>query len=269
MTLTGGSGNRRGRCYTPANSDLGFGSERMRSQSRGDEDQEHCHRGRKSNSGVAGASLRRARSLSLGAERRYGDWARSSVQHLLRQDGWLGVRPPRPTGSANGGEGQDLHCRRVAVEAVQQTDRPRPSRKCRASNRNNYSDGPVAINSARHPAQTRERRASPYATDADSSSTASPSSEGATRGAVGRPRNNLSRMHPRTAADIRARNSEPEGWGNTVTGYGGRAGGELSPTLRWGESMRLPQESNRRQGARRRPAVEPSCNPKAAKLSFW
>lgn len=234
---------------------------------------------------MADAGSRRARSLSLGAERRYGDWARSSVQHLLRQDGWLGVRSPRPTGSFDtietpcsgySGKGKDQRRRRAASEtetAVQKTGRPRSSPGGRLSKpaNHNHRDGPVARNSARHPAQTRERRASPYATDADlNSATSSRLPAGVPRGGFARrPRDGLSRTRPRTTVDARARNSEPEGWGNTVTGCGGRAGGEFSPTLRWGESMRLPQESSGRQGARRGRAGLPSSDPKAdSKLSF-
>lgn len=271
----------------------------MRSQSRDHDDQDDSRhrRGRRSSSSISGAAAdagsQRARSLSLGAERRYGDWARSSVQHLLRQDGWLGVRsPPRPTGSSNtAGEpsssghskvgSKDQRRRRAAPEkAIQQTGRPRSSPGGRALNPSKHRDGPgpVARNSARHPAQTRERRASPYATDADFSSAASrlpAGGGGAGSGVAGRPRNSLSRTHPRTAVvvDARARHSVPEGWGNTVTGCGGggRAGGEFSPTLRWGESMRLPQESTGRQQVARKgqAGAPPSSGPKAAsKLSF-
>eukprot|EP00752_Nemacystus_decipiens_P001380 g1367.t1 len=282
VVLNGGSGNRRGRCYTPRNSDLGFGSERMRSQSRDYDDQgDHCRRrGRRisNGSGVADADSRRARSLSLGVERRYGDWARSSVQHLLRQDGWLGVRSPRPAGSfetpgelsAGHGSGRKDQRRRraAAAETRQQKGRPRSSPGGgRVSNPNTYRDGPVVRNSARHPAQTRERRASPYATDADISSAASRLPAGVTRSSIaGRSRDSLSRTHPRrTVVDDRARNhSELEGWGKTVTSYGARAGGEFSPTLRWDESVHSPQERSGRQSARKGQAGAPSFDAKAA-----
>lgn len=279
--ITDGSGNRRGRCHIPRNSDLGFGSERMRSQLSGDGDQDHRRRGgrRSSSGGVADAGSRRTRSLSLGAERRYGNWARSSVQHLLRQDGWLGVRSPRPTGpssttgepsSGYSSEGKGQHRRRAAAEtAVQQTARPRSSPGRRVSNRNNFSDGFVVLNSARHPAQTRERRPSPYATDADFSSATAPLLARATRGVAGRPLDNFSRTHPRAVADVRARNAEPEDWGGTITGGGGKAGGEFSSTLRWGESMRSPQRPSRRQSARTKQAGAPSSNPKAASKTFF
>lgn len=72
--------NRRGRAYAPKNNDLGFGSERMRSQTKRDHD---CTR--RLDSGRHNRS-----SLSLGAERLYGNSARSSVQHLLREDSRLG-----------------------------------------------------------------------------------------------------------------------------------------------------------------------------------
>lgn len=82
-------GNRRGRAYVPKNNDLGFGSERMRSQTRRDPD---CTRRLDSERRSNQSSLR------LGTERPYGNSARP-IQHLLRDDRRLDydVRPDRAT----------------------------------------------------------------------------------------------------------------------------------------------------------------------------
>ncbi|CAM9457097.1 unnamed protein product [Ectocarpus sp. 12 AP-2014] len=263
--LTGGRGNRRGRSHTPRDSDLGFGSERMRSTSRCDDD-EDCRgasgrRERRNGSvgwrrigtnGDIGSGLRRVRSLSLGAERRYGDWARSSVQHLLRQDGWLGVRslrpdpPPTVTGSPNtaggghsseqrGGGGKSRRWSRAETAFEMRRSRSSPRNLC---HRKNSGDGSAMKNNRRYPAQTRERRPTPYATDTDLSSV-------------------YRVMPPATAATSRsavARTAEGHGrWRKEATGgsRSGGEGGEFSPTLRWGQSRSLPQQSGGRQSDRK------------------
>lgn len=221
----------------------------MRSQSRCDDDDRCDRSGRRSGGGDGGtgSGLRRVRSLSLGAERRYGDWARTSVQHLLRHDNWLGVRSSHPAGPSKtvggqpSGRGKD---NRGIADATQQMARPRSSSVGRASSR--YKPGrPVPSNTSRHPAQTRERRASPYATDADLSSVAA------------RTLDNFSRTHPRVVADSRARDSEPGGWGSTARGGSIRSGGQFSPTLRWDDSMSLPQQSCGRQSTKRMQVASP------------
>ncbi|CAB1109743.1 unnamed protein product [Ectocarpus sp. CCAP 1310/34] len=243
---TGGRGHRRGRSHTPRDSDLGFGSERMRSTSRCDDD-EDCRGGggrrerrsgsvgwrRTGTNGDVGPGLRRVRSLSLGAERRYGDWARSSVQHLLRQDGWLGARsfrldPPSPvTGSRNtagGGHSSEQHggrgkSRWPRAETAFEMRRSRSSPRDLSQHKNS-ADGSV-MNNRRYSAQTRERRPTPYATDADLSS--------------------VCRVMPAATAATShsavALTTEGYGrWRKEATG-GSRSGGErgdFSPTLRWG-----------------------------------
>lgn len=182
------SGNRRGRGHAPRNNDLGFGSERMRSESR---DYDSDHRSRRGGSGVGSGGRRsshrdiasasrvdssRARSLSLGAERRYGDWARSSVQHLLRHDGWLGVRssPTAARPASAGGYPSDRAVRPSSAdhrmaELVSGTNEPaghhQDSLLASASlgGRCNHS----LRSYSRHPAQVTQRRATPYATDKD------------------------------------------------------------------------------------------------------
>jgi len=224
----------------------------MRSQSRCDDDDDRCNRsGRRSGGGGGGtgSGLRRARSLSLGAERRYGDWARTSVQHLLRHDNWLGGRsfhpagPSQTVGGQPSGRGKD---NRVVTDAKQQIARPRSSSVGLASSRSKNHGRPVVSNTSRHPAQTRERRASPFATDADLSSVAA------------RTRNQFSSTYPRAVEESRARDSDPRGWGNTARGGGSRAGGQFSPTLRWDDSVSLPQQSGGRQGTKRGQAASPS-----------
>lgn len=223
----------------------------MRSQSRCDDDDDRCDRsGRRSggSGGGTGSGLRRARSLSLGAERRYGDWARTSVQHLLRHDTWLGVRsshpaePSKTVGGQSSWRGKDD---RGTTDATPQMARPRSSSVGRASGRHK-PDRPVVSNTSRHPAQTRERRASPYATDADLSSVAA------------RTLDQFSRTYPRVVADSQARNCEPRGWGSTARGGGSRNGGQFSPTLRWDDSMSLPQQSGGRQSTKRGQAASTS-----------
>ncbi|CAM9191938.1 unnamed protein product, partial [Laminaria digitata] len=96
---SGGSISRRGRGLAPRDSDLGFGSARMRSASRHDDrcsvtstgERRRRHRRRRDEIDE-GAGLTRRRSMSLGVEDRYGEWARSSVGDLLRHDSWLGAR---------------------------------------------------------------------------------------------------------------------------------------------------------------------------------
>lgn len=201
--------------------------------------------------------MRRVRSLSLGAERRYGDWARTSVQHLLRHDTWLGIRSSHPAARpsrTNGGHSpKEEQRRRATTDATQSMARPRSSSVGRASTRIKNPPGrPVVSNTSRHPAQTRERRASPYATDADLSFTvAGPLLARDAHSVPARARDNFSRTHPWAAADNRARGSEPSGWGGTVRGGGGRAGGQFSPTLRWDESVGLAQQSRGRQSTKR------------------
>ena len=96
----GGSGriSRRGRGLAPRDSDLGFGSARMRSALRLDHhysattvDGRRRHRRRRDEIDE-GVGLTRRRSMSLGVEIGYGEWARSSVGDLLRHDSWLGAR---------------------------------------------------------------------------------------------------------------------------------------------------------------------------------
>ncbi|CAM9319621.1 unnamed protein product, partial [Discosporangium mesarthrocarpum] len=78
-------GNRRGRGEPPPDNDLGFGSDRIVSNTR--------HHGRATchlhamDSGPDNSAKRRPRSLSLGAEQRYGHWAGSTLHELLRHDG--------------------------------------------------------------------------------------------------------------------------------------------------------------------------------------
>ncbi|CAM9862800.1 unnamed protein product [Ectocarpus fasciculatus] len=262
--LTGGRGNRRGRSHTPRDSDLGFGSERMRSTSRCDDDEDSPGGGRSERrsgsvgwrrtgtNGDIGPGLRRVRSLSLGAERRYGDWARSSVQHLLRQDGWLGARSFRPdppssvTGSpiaAGGGHSSEQRGGGGKSRRWPRAETALEMRRSRSSprdlhHRKNCSDGPAMKNNRRYPAQTRERRPTPYATDADLSSVGRvmPAATAATsRSAVAR-----------TAEGYRRCRKEATGGSRS-----GGEGGEFSPTLRWGQSRSLPQQSGGRQSDRK------------------
>ncbi|CAM9255909.1 unnamed protein product, partial [Hapterophycus canaliculatus] len=252
--FTGGSGNRRNRGHTPRDNDLGFGSERMRCRSRCHDDEDRSIRGRSHCSEAEDGSnmdagLRRARSLSLGAERRYGDWARSSVKHLLQQDSWLGIRSSYPARTSpathppnkierrlseprGGGAATDRQANRAAAGTTLETNRC-PSSLPGASQRREYCNTPVTRNNSRHPAQTRERRPTPYATDADYSSVrrvmpveADPSRSAADRG-------------PRVTMRDRKGANGVDGSG------GGGGGGEFSPTLRWGEAVSFPPKRSR------------------------
>lgn len=193
------------------------------------------------------AGLRRARSLSLGAERRYGDWARSSVKHLLQQDSWLGIRSsdPAPASSAthpsrkterhlaersSGGAVNRQARRAAAAGATQKANRHRSSPQG-ASNGSAYnSNAPFVPNTSRHPAQTRERRPTPYATDADISSVrrVMPVETDPARSAAGRT--------PRVVTRGRKGAKGADG--------SGRGGGEFSPTLRWGETVSFPPKQS-------------------------
>lgn len=143
-----GARNRRGRGQAPRDSDLGFGPERMHSEERGN---------------LAPNAARRPRSLSVGAEKRYGDWARSSVQKLLRQDDWLDgrTRPPRPGSGGyldrvNGEEGEATAAGAITPRALKEGE-----------NRASSPSGLYRMSNSRHPAQVTQRRATPYATDLD------------------------------------------------------------------------------------------------------
>lgn len=185
--------NRRGRGHAPQDSDLGFGSERIRSGSR-------CSRGRarerpahsaatavgegihsqsRSRRTVAAAAKGAAnttsfekeapnptppRSLSLGAERRYGDWARSSIQHLLRNDSSLCVRsnPSMATDTSND-KGMVNGATTKPIGGYYSDDGVRATTTAYRDGRNTL----LVPRNLRHPPQVTQRRASPYATDLD------------------------------------------------------------------------------------------------------
>lgn len=70
-------GNHRGRSHRPRDHGLEIGSEPMLSKKNTLDIPHDRHRA---------FVRRRSRSLSLSSERRYGAWAQSSIQHLLKQD---------------------------------------------------------------------------------------------------------------------------------------------------------------------------------------
>ncbi|CAM9543969.1 unnamed protein product [Scytosiphon promiscuus] len=256
--FTGGNGNRRSRCHTPRDNDLGFGSERLRSRSRCGDDEDRCSRrrrrsGKADERGSTDAGLRRARSLSLGAERRYGDWARSSVKQLLQQDSWLGVRSShraraspaihlsnkveRTLSGMSSGGAVARQARRMAAETTHKANQSRSSPRG-PSYGSACRDTPVVRNNSRHPAQTRERRPTPYATDADLSSVrrVMPVEVDPARSAASRA--------PRAAMRARERANG--------AGSSGGGGGEFSPTLRWGETVSFPPKQSTGHASNRR-----------------
>lgn len=173
LVTTTGDRNRRGRSRAPKDNDLGFGSERMVAQVARSRSVTQSAGGRSGRDDVenagGGAAARRPRSLSLGAVRRYGDWARSSVQNLLRHDCWLGVRSSPTMGTATAANPAEPSTTPVEPattprRAANQDQENRSSRYTSSrfpgwfSFRKNYS---------RHPVQVTERRATPYAIEAD------------------------------------------------------------------------------------------------------
>lgn len=183
--------NRGGRCNTPRDSDLGFGSDRMRSDARdSDLASDRARDGR-----ITGRKTgNRPRSFSLGAERRYGDWARSSVQHLLRHHSWLGMRTNpdgarSPHANTNGDGASTNNSAGNSRESNRNTDQvgvggggstkattEEPTESTRREERvASRSCGPLSDprnNYSRHPPQVTQRHATPYATDLDSPPTA-------------------------------------------------------------------------------------------------
>lgn len=159
------SGNCRRLDHTPRDNDLGLGSERMRSTlSCTERLEKSAARGQPVSGGVSSRGLRRSRSLSLGAERRYGEWARSSVQKLLRQDNWLGARSDPVVGISGTAGGYFSDCRGVEpdqISAGQRGSRPFSSSRTGEKFDNGFSKN------LRHPKQVTQRRATPFATDAD------------------------------------------------------------------------------------------------------
>lgn len=156
--ISGGSGSssisRRGRGLAPRDSDLGFGSARMRSASRLDD---RCsvtsaggrrRRRRRHDKTNESTGLTRRRSMSLGVDDRYGAWARSSVGDLLRHDTWLGAR------CHTAAEGTADRGRVGFAETVQ---------GIRCGGDHHFT----GHESSRYHGEGGKRRVAPYATDAD------------------------------------------------------------------------------------------------------
>lgn len=148
--------SRRGRGLAPRDSDLGFGSARMRSASKLNDrcsatavDGRRWRHRRRRDDTDEGAGLTRRRSTSLGVEDRYGEWARSSVGDLLRHDSWLGTR-----------------CHTEDACAV---DRGRidPARAPAQGGRCGGDHHFTGHESSRYCGEGGKRRVAPYATDAD------------------------------------------------------------------------------------------------------
>lgn len=154
-------GNRRGRTHAPMDSDLGFGSKRMRSELRCDDRRARSvNSGRRSSGTTSSAGSRRQRSQSLGADRRYGDWTRSSVQYLLQHGSCVGVRsdPLVKSTSTIAGYSSDRG-------KVENASTMHMSRNTFSASEGGYPNS--CFRSSRHPAQVTQRRAAPYATDSD------------------------------------------------------------------------------------------------------
>lgn len=153
---SGGSISRRGRGLAPRDSDLGFGSARMRSASRHDDrcsvtstgERRRRHR-RRGDEIDEGAGLTRRRSMSLGVEDRYGEWAQSSVGDLLRHDSWLGAR-----------------CHTADARAVDRS-RAEPAAAAAQGDRCGGDHHFTGHESSRYHGEGGKRRVAPYATDAD------------------------------------------------------------------------------------------------------